>query len=39
MLIVTASLCLLGQGVFTVAGLINAWPLMLVARVIFGFGG
>jgi MFS family permease len=39
MLIVAASLCALGQGVFAIAGFSNLWSLMLVSRVIFGFGG
>ena len=33
------SLCVAGQALFAFAGSISSYPLMLVARVIFGFGG
>lgn len=37
--ILTCLFCVLGQFVFSVAGLYNMFLLMLVGRVIFGIGG
>ena len=38
-LILTASLCVLGQAVFAFGGFRNIWAVMLIGRVIFGLGG
>ena len=38
-MILTATLCVLGQIIFTYAGFYNTWAVMLVGRFIFGLGG
>jgi MFS family permease len=38
-MIITAILCVIGQGIFSVGGLTNIWILMLVGRFVFGIGG
>lgn len=38
-LIITATICVIGHGVFTIGGFRNTFTLMLVGRTIFGLGG
>lgn len=38
-LILTASLCVVGQTIFGFGGLKNVWGIMLLGRVVFGLGG
>lgn len=38
-LVLTASLCVLGQTIFSFGGLKNIWGVMLLGRVVFGLGG
>ena len=38
-LILVATICLIGQAVFGLGGFINFFSIMLVGRVIFGVGG
>jgi MFS family permease len=38
-MITTAVICVVGQGVFGLGGLLNVWPVMLIGRLVFGFGG
>jgi hypothetical protein len=38
-MIVTALICVVGQGIFNLGGWINVWILMLLGRFVFGIGG
>lgn len=38
-LILTATLCVIGQTIFGFGGYKNVWAVMLVGRIVFGLGG
>lgn len=38
-LVLTASICVLGQFVFSMGGMENLFSVMLMGRIIFGVGG
>jgi MFS family permease len=39
MMILTAIICVLGQGIFVIGGFTNKWIAMLIGRCVFGIGG
>lgn len=38
-LILTATLCVIGQVIFGIGGFNNIWAVMLAGRFVFGLGG